>query len=150
MDKINTQNTNIWSTHAHYTDQNIIIIIITIINNNIVLLPERIRLFRIPVLTEIHSSFVSTILDKSSLDTTVLGVADPEPISLVPLPTILHYSDANKHTWITNFGIFCYVKSALLQANYVCRDLRKFWKVKMHWRNMIYLRLQEENHVKEI
>lgn len=39
--------------------------------------------------TEIHSSLVSTIFERSSLERTRFGTAEPQPISLEPLPTIL-------------------------------------------------------------
>jgi hypothetical protein len=42
-----------------------------------------------PVLTEIQSSEVSTNLERSSFEISVLGTADPEPTNLEPLPTRL-------------------------------------------------------------
>ena len=53
--------------------------------------PERIRLFRIPVRAAIHSSEVSTTFEMSSFETWSAGVADPHPVSFEPIPTTLQF-----------------------------------------------------------
>lgn len=54
-----------------------------------IMVPERIRRLRIPVRTEIHSSEVSTIWARSSLEIRRCGKAEPHPTSLHPLATSL-------------------------------------------------------------
>ena len=48
-------------------------------------LPDTTRRLRIPVRVAIHSSLVSTIFARSSLEMRRLGTAEPDPISLQPL-----------------------------------------------------------------
>lgn len=56
---------------------------------------------RIPVLTDIHSSFVSTILERSSLEISRVGTAEPHPTNLQPFPTNLKNGRGGKKD-ITN------------------------------------------------
>jgi len=56
---------------------------------------QRIHRLQIPIREEIHSSEVSTSLERLLFETTGLGTPEPESINLEPLPTTLRSQCAN-------------------------------------------------------
>lgn len=84
-------------------------------------IPVSILRFRIPVRTDIHSSLVSTIFERSSLDIWRVGTADPHPTNLQPLLANLHkfylwserYQEHNSNITIICKGILWVLSNSM-------------------------------------